>query len=98
MKLNPNVTISRCTNLTPPRCATSPSKVLRFGVREWVSQWGGAIAQFLLHGGEPKISQKRDRAGNLYYKVCDPVTQQHFVFDSELEVRIWLEQRYNSTF
>lgn len=95
MKLNPNAAISGCERLTPSRCGTQTSKLVRFRVKEWMGEWGSAIVRFLLRGGEPTIAQKRDCAGNLYYKVYDPVTQQHYTFDSELEVRIWLEGRYN---
>ena len=43
---------------------------------------------------EPKIWQKRDRYGNLYWVVYDPTTGHSSCFSSEQEVRVWLEQRY----
>jgi hypothetical protein len=43
---------------------------------------------------EPKIWRKRDRAGNWYFRVFDPVTNLSSTFSSEQEVRVWLEQRY----
>ena len=45
-------------------------------------------------GREPKISQKCDRKGNIYWQIYDPVTRQYTSFASEKEVRIWLEKRY----
>lgn len=43
---------------------------------------------------EPKINQKCDRQGNIYWQIYDPVTRQYASFASEKEVRIWLEKRY----
>jgi hypothetical protein len=43
---------------------------------------------------EPRITQKQDKSGNWIYRVYDPITHQHLIFDSEQEVRIWLEERY----
>ena len=52
------------------------------------------MSQWLRHRDEPKITQCRDRQGNLYYQVYDPVTNRSDSFGSESEVRWWLEQRY----
>lgn len=43
---------------------------------------------------EPKIYQRHDRHGNIYFKVYDPVTHQIGTFNTEQEVRVWLDQRY----
>ncbi|MBD1867415.1 hypothetical protein H6F95_08910 [Cyanobacteria bacterium FACHB-471] len=43
---------------------------------------------------EPQISQKRDRSGEVFWRVYDPTTGESARFNSELEVRFWLEQRY----
>lgn len=43
---------------------------------------------------EPRITQKQDKNGNWIYRVYDPLTHQHFICDSEQEVRVWLEERY----
>ncbi len=53
------------------------------------------ITQWLRHRDEPKITQCRDRKGNLYYQVYDPTTHRSASFGSESEVRWWLEQRYS---
>lgn len=44
---------------------------------------------------EPRISQKRDRRGNLYFSVYDPISNESAVMGSEQEIRAWLEQRYS---
>jgi predicted 3-demethylubiquinone-9 3-methyltransferase (glyoxalase superfamily) len=43
---------------------------------------------------EPKVTWIRDRQGYSYFKIYDPLTEQHHYTDSEQEARIWLEQRY----
>lgn len=55
--------------------------------------WKGLETLFL-KGSEPKIHQMRNAKGKLIFKVYDPSTQQSNRFESEEEVRIWLEQRY----
>ncbi|HEY9866448.1 MAG TPA: hypothetical protein V6D21_19910 [Candidatus Obscuribacterales bacterium] len=45
---------------------------------------------------EPKIWQKKDAEGNIIWQTYDPVTGDQARFDTEQEVRIWLEKRYNS--
>ena len=52
------------------------------------------IIRFLSSNSEPRIEFKRDRLGNHFWRVYDPNTNQSATFSSELEVRIWLEQRY----
>ena len=44
---------------------------------------------------EPKIKQKRDRHGNSYWHIHDLNTNKSYDFDSEQDVRAWIEQRYN---
>ena len=43
---------------------------------------------------EPKVWQKCDRQGNIYWLTFDPITKIYSFFSSEEEVRIWLEERY----
>ena len=43
---------------------------------------------------EPHVRQKRDRFGNFYWQVYDPISRSYLFFNSELEVRIWLENRH----
>lgn len=43
---------------------------------------------------EPRVKQHSDRHGNPFWNVYDPVSGQLARFNSEEEVRLWLEQRY----
>lgn len=43
---------------------------------------------------EPQIRWMRDRQGRSYFKIYDPLTEQHHYANSEQEVRVWLERRY----
>ncbi|MEM8830733.1 MAG: hypothetical protein AAGE96_15435 [Cyanobacteria bacterium P01_G01_bin.19] len=45
---------------------------------------------------EPKIEQKRDRFGNLYWLVQDARSRKSHTFGSEQDVRAWIENRYHS--
>lgn len=42
---------------------------------------------------EPKIKQKCDRSGNIYWQIYDPVSGYCFSLGSEQEVRAWLDTR-----
>jgi hypothetical protein len=55
--------------------------------------WESLISRFVF-GSEPRIDRMRDRNGNLYFHVYDPTTRQSRVFDSEHELRVWLDKRY----
>ena len=43
---------------------------------------------------EPRVWQKRDRFGQTYWQVYDPIRDRFARFSSEQEVRQWLEQRH----
>ena len=43
---------------------------------------------------EPKVSEKKDRYGDTYYRVYDPQRDRYHDFNSEAEVRWWLDKRY----
>lgn len=45
---------------------------------------------------EPKIWKKTDAAGNIFWKTYDPMTGTTASFDTEHQVRVWLEERYNA--
>jgi hypothetical protein len=67
----------------------------------WVKRLGGvkkAIATWVAQTSEPKVSQRRDPTGRLYYQVYDPGSNTSAVFGSEAEIRAWLEQRYYRNF
>ena len=46
---------------------------------------------------EPYVERKCDRDGNLYWQVRDRKTNKSYIFGSDTEVRIWIEERYHST-
>jgi hypothetical protein len=43
---------------------------------------------------EPKVWQERDRFGNLYWRIYDPISDRSATLASEQEVREWLDQRF----
>ncbi len=43
---------------------------------------------------EPKIWERKDRYGNIYYRIYDPKSDRYIYFNSEEEVRWWLDKRY----
>jgi hypothetical protein len=59
-----------------------------------LQQFKTSLTKLLTCSSEPQIWQKRDRQGNLVWRMYDPQTNQSAVFASEEEVRIWLEERY----
>lgn len=60
-----------------------------------LSRLGQNVLRYFVGSQEPRITAQRDRGGYiLNYKVYDPVSQSHYTFDSEQELRVWLDQRY----
>lgn len=51
-------------------------------------------ATFLRAPAEPQIYKRHDRRGKVYFRLYDPRTDQHRVFSSEEDLRIWFDQRY----
>lgn len=43
---------------------------------------------------EPRVWQKRDRFGQIYWQVYDPIRDRSARFSSEQEVRQWLEENF----
>jgi hypothetical protein len=43
---------------------------------------------------DPRIWQRRDRFGRVYWQVYDPIRDRTIIFNSEEEVRYWLDQRF----
>ena len=44
---------------------------------------------------EPKIWEKKDRYGHIYFQVFDPIGDRYLHFNSEDEVKWWLDRRYS---
>lgn len=61
--------------------------------KAWSAFWE-AVLKTLTANRDPMIHEKRDRRGNVYYDLYDPVGNQRLTFSSEEEIRYWLEQRY----
>ncbi|HEY9644707.1 MAG TPA: hypothetical protein V6C57_29695 [Coleofasciculaceae cyanobacterium] len=64
------------------------------GVNQWLNQAARAIAHALIGSADPFIWQKRDRNGNTWWIIDDPLTGTRFHALSEEEVRAWIEQHY----
>jgi YD repeat-containing protein len=45
---------------------------------------------------ELRIWQERDRLGNVWWYVYDPMSRRSIQFPSEQEVRRWLEKRFSN--
>lgn len=71
---------------TEKKYSTFPQKLLRI-IKTY-------ILNPLLTGSEPKIIQKSDKMGNLFWQVYDPVTGERKKLVSAQEVREWLDNRY----
>ncbi len=55
-----------------------------------------AFCNSLVLDSEPKIWKKTDAEGNIFWKTYDPMTGSTASFDTEHQVRVWLEERYNA--
>jgi hypothetical protein len=77
---------------TAPSTATMPTwKKLTRAAEHWMNR---TVAYFAGQGA-PRIQERRDRTGALVFKVYDPISDRSYRFNSEAEVRIWLESRYS---
>ena len=63
--------------------------------------WGQKLLQLrqiwlstITHRNQVRIWQLSPGTGNSNWNVYDPLTNKIYGFDTEAEVRIWLEQRY----
>ena len=53
------------------------------------------LINYFTHPPEPKIRKKSNRQGKIWWEVYDPYTNAKGTFSSELEVRMWLDERYH---
>jgi hypothetical protein len=60
----------------------------------WLQRTWQRFVQELASADEVKVWQKRDRYGNTYWKVYDPMTGKHFYSGSETDAIAWIEQLY----
>jgi hypothetical protein len=57
--------------------------------------WAETLMNWAAGQSEPRIDHRRDRQGNSYLEVYDPISDKTQTFDTPHEVRVWLEQRYS---
>lgn len=63
-----------------------------------IYQWWENFVAELTRPPEPKVRQKSNRRGEIWWEVYDPYTNLTARFASELEVRMWLDQRHYQSF
>lgn len=63
-------------------------------LRAWLKPLGRSLLAYLCGSSEPQITTRQDASGNPCFSAYDPVSQQHYTFATEQELRIWLDQRY----
>ncbi|EKD10027.1 hypothetical protein HFV01_25050 [Limnospira fusiformis SAG 85.79] len=65
------------------------------GIVNWWQKIPSLLYNFLLGGGDIRISESYDQDGDLVWDVYDPFTRRNQRFYTEQDVRIWLESRYS---
>ena len=75
----------------------APKPSLTSRLRAVFSAVQTAILNLASTNQEPQITATRDRAGELQWRVYDPISGYRSRFSSEHEVRVWLESRYQSS-
>jgi hypothetical protein len=89
-------TVIVLSDLAAETVVSKPSKWRQFW-SEFLC-WKGirdGLVNGLLRGDEPQIYRKCDRDGNEYFKVYDRVGDRWYRFESESEVRAWIDRRYS---
>lgn len=66
----------------------------RWSLKQAIHSLWHSLIELFAPSSELKIFTGRDRHGETYYKVYDVLSHEFHCFESENEVRIWLEQRY----
>jgi hypothetical protein len=59
-----------------------------------LSQVLEAYFELIFKANEPIIYESKSKFGSVYWTVYDPVSGRKVLFDSETDVRVWLERRY----
>lgn len=54
------------------------------------------IIQYLTSGSEVQVWTKTDRYSNMTWHAYDPVSDRRVIWESEAEMRKWVEERYYS--
>lgn len=74
---------------------TEQKQAKYFNVFSLLNRFLQHLATDLVQGQEPRIRQTTDRVGKTWWHGCDPVTGRSVCRESEEEMRIWLEERYD---
>ncbi|PSB11761.1 hypothetical protein C7B62_04205 [Pleurocapsa sp. CCALA 161] len=53
-----------------------------------------AVDSLVISNHEPQVRYKCDRHGNHYWQVYDFNTNKSYIFGSEQDVRVWIENRH----
>lgn len=72
-----------------------PNPANLFHPRDAFQTVGTWLSQHLCNADEPRVWKTGDRTGQVLWHAYDPLTNKYAAFDSENEIRVWLEERYN---
>lgn len=81
-----------------PESAFKPEKQIKsvgLAVLSTLKTFGQNLLVLLSQGSELRVWQTQDRSGVIWWNVYDPMTQQTARLLSEVDVRVWIEQRYH---
>ena len=71
-----------------------PGKQIKSSFTSKINQLWNKFFRFLSTPDEPKIWLSRNKYGSAYWEIYDPLSRRRVCFDSESEVRAWLERYY----
>lgn len=63
--------------------------------RSWLKKMWRSLVTALSQNAEMRVWKTEDKTGRLLWKLYDPITGETFDFNSENEVRTWIEESYN---
>jgi hypothetical protein len=90
--LLPETANSRVSERTPARLRGESLSSIEAST--WIRLWK-YLTMLLLGSAEPQIWQRRDPDERITWNVYDPLTDDSASFDSENEVRVWLDSRFH---
>lgn len=61
----------------------------------WLNKLGRIFAILFIESYEIRVWQRTDRNGQIWWYAYNPSTGRSGVFDSESEVRVWIEQQFH---
>lgn len=69
-------------------------KLAKSGFAPKLKQIWNRIVKSMTATNEPTIASGRGKSGNTYWVIHDPLLGCRVFFNSETEVRVWLDKRY----